>query len=66
MKNYHKNKGLSYLKYQDVNNLYGREISEKLPINDLNWVENISEFDESFIKTYNKESDEGYFLEGDV
>ena len=66
MKNYDKNQGLSYLKYQDVNKLYGREISQKLPINDLNWVENISEFDESFIKTYNKESDEGYFLEGDV
>ena len=26
-------------------------------------VKNISEFDESFIKSYNEESDKGYFLE---
>ena len=27
------------------------------------WVEDICEFDESFIKSFNKESDEGCFLE---
>ena len=30
------------------------------------WVEDISEFDESAIKNYNEESDEGCFLEVDV
>ena len=30
------------------------------------WVENISQFDESFIKSYKEESEEGYFLEVDL
>ena len=38
-------------------------MSQKLPVNDFELVEDISEFDESFMKSYNKESDEGYFLE---
>ena len=66
MKNYHKNKESSYLKYWDVNNLYGWAMSQKLPVNNFHWIEDISEFDESFIENYNEESDEGYFLEVDV
>ena len=34
----------------------------KLPVNDFKWVEDISEFNESFINSYNEESDEGNFL----
>ena len=41
-------------------------MSQKLPVNNLKWVEDIFEFDESFIKNYNEESDEGYFLEVEV
>ena len=52
----------SYLKYQDVNNLYGLVISQRLPVNDLKLVEDISEFNKSFIKYY-EESDESHFLE---
>ena len=33
MEDYDKNKGLSYLKYWDVNNLCGWEISQKLSVN---------------------------------
>ena len=33
-------------------------MSQKLPVNDFKWVENISEFDESFMKSYNEESNE--------
>ena len=36
-------------------------MSQKLPVNDFKWVEDISEFNEDFIKSYNDESDEGYF-----
>ena len=36
-----------------------------MPVNDFKWVEDISEFNESFIKSYNEESDEGNFLEND-
>ena len=46
MKDYDKNKGSSYLKYQDVHNLYGQEMSQKFPVNQVRWVEDISEFDE--------------------
>ena len=30
------------------------------------WIEDISSFNEGFIKNYDEESDEGYFLEVDV
>ena len=39
---------------------------QELPINKLEWIEDTSQFDEDFIKNYNGESDEGYFLEVDV
>ena len=37
-------------------------MSQKLPVNNFKWVEDISEFDESFIKCYNEETDEGSFF----
>ena len=40
-------------------------MSQKLLVNDSKQVEDISEFNEDFMKSYNKESDEGYFLEFD-
>ena len=62
MKDYDKNKESSYLKYKDVNNLYGWAMPQKLPLNDFKWVEYISEFDESFLKSYDEENDEGYIF----
>ena len=35
MKNYDENKESSYLKFLDVINLYGWEMPQKLPVNDL-------------------------------
>ena len=37
MKDYNKNKKLSYLQYWDVNNLYGWSMPQKLPVNILIW-----------------------------
>ena len=62
MKDYDKNKESSYLKYWDVNNLYGWAMSQKLPVNNFEWIEETSQFNEDFIKNYSEESDEGYFL----
>ena len=66
MKDYDKNKESSYLKYWDVNNLYGWAMSQKLPVNKFEWIEDTSQFNENFMKNYNEESDKGYFLEVDV
>ena len=66
MKDYDKNKELSYLQYWDVNNLYGWEMSKKLPVNKFEWLKVTSQFNKDFIKNYNEESDEGYFFEVDV
>ena len=40
-------------------------MSQKLLLNNIKWVNDISKFNEDFIKSYNDESDEGYFLEVD-
>ena len=66
MKDYDKNKESPYLKYWDVNNFYGWAMSQKLPVIDFEWAEDTSQFNENFIKSYNDERDEGYFLEVDV
>ena len=66
MKDYDENKESSYLKYWDVNNLNGSAMSQKLPVNKFEWIEETSQFHEDFIMNYKEESDEGYFLEVDV
>ena len=66
MKDYDKNKESSYLHYWDVNNLYGWAMSQKLPLNNFQWIKDNYQFNEDLIKNYNEESDEGYFLEVDL
>ena len=39
---------------------------QKLPVNNFEWIKNTSQFNEDFIKNYNGESYEGYYLEVDV
>ena len=36
------------------------------PVNNFEWIKDTSQFNEHFIKIYNEESDEGYFMEVDV
>ena len=50
MKDYDKNKESSYIQYWDVNNLYGWAMSQKLPVNNSEWVKDTSQFNEDFIK----------------
>ena len=66
MKNYDKNIESPYIEYLDANNLYGWVMSQKLPTNGLRWVEDLSQFNEDFIKKYDKNSDLGYFFEVDI
>ena len=38
-------------------------MSQKLPVNNFKWIEDTSQFNKDFIKSYNEECDEGYFPE---
>ena len=52
MKNYDQNKELSYTQFLDANNFYGWAMSQKFPVDGFKWKENISIFNEDFIKNY--------------
>ena len=64
MKDYDKNKKLSHVQCWDLNNSY--DYTQKLIVNNFDWLKDTSQFNEDFIKNYNEESDKGYFLEVDV
>ena len=60
MNNYDSKKPSTFITYLDMNNLYGWAMSEYLPYEEFQWLENIDEFN---INSINKKSDTGYFLE---
>ena len=66
MKDYDKSKESSYLKYWDVNHLFGWNIFQKLPLKRFKWIENKFQFSKDFIENYNVDSDEGCFPRVDV
>ena len=68
MKKYNKNIELSYIEYLDANSLYGWAMSQNLPLNDFKWIkkEELSKFDEDFIKDYDENGNIGYILEVDI
>ena len=41
-------------------------MSQKLVVNNFEWIEDTSQFNEDSIKKYNEENDEEYFFEVDV
>ena len=63
---YNDNIPSSYLMYLDANYLYGWAMSQKLPVNDFKWIDDLSEFTEGFIRNYDKNSDIGNFLKLDI
>ena len=65
MKNYNNDEESSYIQYLDANNLYGRAISKKLPVNGFKWTDN-NKINEEFIKNYNENDKKGYIFEVDV
>ena len=54
MEDYDKNKEWLYTQYWDVNNLYGWAMSQKLLVNNFEWIKDTSQFIENFIKNYNE------------
>ena len=65
MKGYNNNEESSCNQYLDANNLYGWEMSKKLPTNGFKWID-INEINEDFIKNYNENDTIGYIFEVDV
>ena len=61
LKYYDKNKKSSYLLYWD-NNLYGLRMSQKLSVNNFEGIEDISQYNEDFIKTIIKKVMKFIFL----
>ena len=55
MNDYDRKKKSSYIQYLDANNLYGKAMTEKLPVRGFKWVNDISKID-----------DKGYILDVDV
>ena len=52
--------------YLGANNLYGLGMSENIPVDGFQWVKDLSQFNEGFIESYDKNSNKGDFLELDV
>ena len=50
MNHYDKNKELSCLQYGNVNNSYGWPMSQKLPVNNFEWIKDTSHFCKDFEK----------------
>ena len=50
--------------YIDANSLYKWAMSQRL--NGFEWTEQLSEFDEHFLKNYDENNDKGCILEVDV
>ena len=66
MMDYDKNKKTSYIQYLDANNLYGKAMTEKLPVRGFRWMTDISRMDEDFVRSYDKNNIKGYILQVDV
>ena len=63
VKDYDKNIESYYLKCWDVNSFYGWAMSHKLLVNNFVCMKQTSQFNEDFLKNYNKKRDKGYFFE---
>ena len=74
MKNYNNNEESSYIQYLDADNLYGWEMSKKLPVNGFKWTDTSETsalarnniINEEFIKNYNENDKKGYIFEVDI
>ena len=66
MNDYDKKKKPSYIQYLDANNLYGKAMTEKLPVRGFKWMDDISKIDKDFVKDYDKNNNKAYILDVDI
>ena len=57
MKDYDLNTESSLVMYLDVNNRYGRAMSQKIPVDGFKWRKKRSKLTQKFIQNYNNDSD---------
>ena len=62
MNNYDKSIESSYLMFLDAINFYGWAMSQRSPVDGFKWIKDLFQFNESFIKNYDENSNKGYFL----
>ena len=43
-----------------------KQCCKKLPLSNFEWIKDTSQFNQDFIRNYNEESDQGFFLVVDV
>ena len=63
MNDYDPKKPLTFITYLEMNNLYGRAMSEYLPYGRFKWLKNV---DESEVNSVSEKSPIGHFLEVDL
>ena len=66
MKDYNKDEEESFSQYDDANNLYRWAMIQSLPVDGFKLEENMSKFNEDFIKNYDEDSNKGYIFTVDV
>ena len=52
MKDYYKNKELSYLQYWEIIDLYSWAMLRMLQVNKYEWIKNTSQFNQDIVKNY--------------
>ena len=52
--------------YCNFNNLYGKEVIQKLPVDSFKWKNKSSEFNQEFIQSYDVDNNKRYILDVDV
>ena len=62
MKDYDNNKEWSYIKYWDVNYLYGRAMSQNFPVSSFEPIKDTSQINKDFKKTVTKKVMTDIFL----
>ena len=62
MQDYDKNKELSCFQYWNANKLYSWAMLQKLLVNNFQWIKDISQFNDDFIKNFNEKVTKDVFL----
>ncbi|XP_069110136.1 uncharacterized protein [Argopecten irradians] len=60
---YDPEKPTSYIVYTDCNNLYGKAMSEPLPVGEFEWIDDVTQFD---VTQISEKAQRGYLLEVDL